>query len=182
MSEENIIRHCAPTLASIKTANMFTCPFTSRQEMLESIRAFNRRFLKKGLRVLPLRYRDGVGLIYVYRPEKLSRDLERDAAGRLLKKCGYAGCAAPACLRHLMARLDAQADFPHEIGLFLGYPPEDVDGFMHKRCAIKCAGYWKVYHNEDEARALFARYKKCSALYMKLWREGRSIERLTVAV
>lgn len=182
MSEETIIRHCAPTLASIKTANMFTCPFASRQEMLESIRAFNRRFIKKGLRILPLRYQDGLGLIYVYRPEKLSHDLQSSTAGCLLKQCGYTGCHANACLQHLMKRLNEQTDFPHEIGLFLGYPPEDVDGFMHKRCPHKCVGCWKVYHNEEAARTLFARYKKCSQLYMKLWREGRSIERLTVAV
>lgn len=97
MSEEYIIRHCAPTLASIKTANMFTCPFSSRQEMLCSLRTFNRRLLKKGLRILPLRYKDGLGLIYVYRPEKLARDLKSDVAGRILKKCGYNGCQDTAC-------------------------------------------------------------------------------------
>lgn len=182
MSEEHIIRHCAPTLASIKTANMFTFPFSSRQEMLATLRAFNRRLIKKGLRILPLRYRDGLALIYVYRPEKLARDLQSATAHRLLKKCGYSGCKAAPCLRRLMERLDEQADFPHEIGLFLGYPPEDVDGFIHRRCEAKCVGCWKVYHNEDAARVTFARYKKCSALYMKRWREGSSIERLTVAV
>ncbi len=182
MSEEIIIRHCAPTLASIKTANMFTCPFSSRQEMLCSLRAFNRRLIRKGLRILPLRYKDGLGLIYVYRPEKLARDLKSDVAGRILKKYGYNGCRDAACLRRLMERLHNQEEFPHEIGLFLGYPPEDVDSFIHKRCPHKCVGCWKVYHNEEAARVLFARYKKCFALYDKLWREGRSIERLTVAV
>ena len=33
MSEELVIRCCAPTLASLKTANMFTCRFDSLEEM-----------------------------------------------------------------------------------------------------------------------------------------------------
>ena len=43
MSEELVIRCCAPTLASIKTGNMFTCRFDSRQAMLDAVRALNRR-------------------------------------------------------------------------------------------------------------------------------------------
>ena len=182
MSEEYLIRHCAPTLASIKTGNMFTCPFPSRQAMLCSLRAFNQRFLQKGLRIVPLRYRNNVGLIYVYRPDKLTQDLSNDTASKLLHTCGYSCKNVNICLRKLMERLSAQEDFPHEIGLFLGYPPKDVDGFMHRRREAKCVGTWKVYDDVENAQKTFARYKKCSALYMKLWREGKSIERLTVAV
>ena len=74
MSEELVIRCCAPTLASIKTGNLFSCCFASRQEMLSDVRSLNNRLGNKGLRVLPMRYRDGKGLIYVYRPRRLSRD------------------------------------------------------------------------------------------------------------
>lgn len=182
MSEEYIIRYCAPTLASIKTGNMFTCPFPSRQAMICSLRAFNKRFVSKGLRIVPLRYQRGLGLIYVYRPARLSQDLKNDMAGKLLKKCGYSCKNSNCCLRRLIERLSEQGDFPHEIGLFLGYPPEDVDGFMHRHGEARCVGAWKVYGNVEDAQKLFARYRKCSALYMKLWREGRSMERLTVAV
>ena len=38
MSEEIFIRHCSPTMAGIKTANLFTSRFEDEMEMKESIR------------------------------------------------------------------------------------------------------------------------------------------------
>lgn len=180
MSEELIIRCCAPTLASLKTGNMFTHRFSSRDEMYESIRIFNRRLRQKGLSVVPLRYADGVGLIYVYRPRRLHRDLCNDQACKLLSERGYACCQPNRCVQQLRKRLSQQQDFPHEIGLFLGYPPEDVDGFIHRKGEAKYAGHWKVYGDVEAAKRTFALYKKCTSAYLRQWEKGRSIERLTV--
>ncbi len=182
MSDELVIRHCAPTLASIKTANLFSCFFSNRQEMQEHVRNLNLRLNRKGLRVLPLCFRENRGLIYVYRPDKLSKDLQNELAEKLLKNCGYSCIDENACLRKLIERLNLLSDFPHEIGLFLGYPPEDVDGFINRRNECKCCGCWKVYGDVESAQKLFARYRKCTEIYCKLCQEGRSLEKLTVAV
>ena len=181
MSDELVIRHCAPTLASLKTGSLFSSAFSSRAEMLSSVRALNERLQGKGLRVLPMRYRAGIGLIYIYRPGKLSRDLRDADASRLLRDCGYPGGNENRCIRCLIDRLNARQDFPHEIGLFLGYPPVDVEGFMRHPCDCKCSGCWKVYGDVDAAQRTFARYRKCSDLYWKLWKSGKSMEYLTVA-
>ena len=182
MPDELVIRHCAPTLASIKTGNIFSCAFSSIEELYESIRSLNRRLSGKGLRVLPLRCKDGRALIYVYRPERLARDLCDACACKLLRECGYEGCALNRCIARLVSRLRASGDFPHEIGLFLGYPPEDVEGFMHRRDEAKCTGCWKVYGDVESAQRTFARYRKCTASYMDQLSRGCAIERLTVAV
>ena len=74
-------------------------------------------------------------------------------------------------------------EFPHEVGLFLSYPPEDVKGFIdHRANDFKCAGLWKVYGNEEKARSLFAKYKKCTEIYCALWQSGSKLEQLAVAV
>ena len=182
MSDELVIRHCAPTLASIKTANLFSCFFSNRQEMQEHVRNLTLRLKGKGLRVLPLWFKENRGLIYVYRPGKLSKDLRNELAESLLKNCGYSCTDENACLRKLIERLNQLSDFPHEIGLFLGYPPEDVDGFINRRDESKCCGCWKVYGDVDSAQKLFARYRKCTEIYCKLCQEGKSLEKLTVAV
>ena len=69
------------------------------------------------------------------------------------------------------------------MGLFLSYPPEDVKGFIdHRTNNFKCAGLWKVYGDEEKARSLFAKYKKCTEIYCALWQSGSKLEQLAVAV
>lgn len=43
MSEELIIRQCAPTLAGIKTGSLFPCPYTDRKEIQNEIRMQSQR-------------------------------------------------------------------------------------------------------------------------------------------
>ena len=77
----------------------------------------------------------------------------------------------------------AEDDFPHEIGVFLGYPLGDVVGFIENRgLNCKCVGCWKVYCNEHEAVKTFERYKKCTGVYRRLYDYGRTVLQLTVAV
>lgn len=183
MSEEVIVKHCSPTLAGMKTGSLFTFPYASKQEMRKRIRHWNRLLKAKGLRVLPLRYKKGSALIYIYRPSFLSKDLEDQIASRLLHERGYECCNPDQCVIRLMERLSENEEFPHEIGLFLGYPPEDVCGFIEngaKNC--KCVGCWKVYGDEQAARSTFAKYESCTAAYFAQLAKGMSVERLTVAV
>ena len=182
MSEELLIRHCSPTLAGIKTGNLFACRFPGKAEMRECVRCWNNLLTKKGLRVLPLRFRNGRALIYLYRPARLSEDLRHGTAERILKERGYCTDTSEKCVVQLIRRLCEYEEFPHEIGLFLGYPPEDVCGFIENKAGgCKCAGCWKVYGDADAARKTFAKYKKCSGVYAALYANGTSSERLTVA-
>lgn len=181
MPDEMVVRHCAPTLASLKTGSLFVCPYAARSEMDASLRSLNQRLGGKGLRIIPLRWRDGRCMVYVYRPERLARDLSGAEAAKILHACGYGECSVSECVRRLMMRLSEGDEFPHEIGLFLGYPPEDVAGFMGHR-EPKCTGCWKVYGDVDAAQRTFARYRKCTDAYLRLHAQGRGIEWLTVAI
>ncbi|MBR4711151.1 MAG: DUF3793 family protein [Clostridia bacterium] len=181
MSNEILVRSCAPTMASLKTGNMFNCAFESREQMLRELRQLNRRLRHKGLRILPLRWREGRALLYLFRPKLLQRDLRDPLAGRILTECGYACTEANACLARLIARLRTEPDFPHEIGLFLGYPPADVDGFMHRKEACKLSGLWKVYDDAEGAVRQFARCRHCTEVYLNCLSRGFSLERLAVA-
>ena len=130
MSVDYVIQHAAPTLAGIKTGNLFPCFFSSPQAMVQDLRAINQVLVPRGLRLLPLRRDNTRVLLYLFRPAALSRDLSRGESRQLLRQAGYQDLAQHACLRELKRRLQAGGTFPHEIGLFLGYPPEDVAGFM----------------------------------------------------
>lgn len=178
MLEEYLIAHCAPTLANLKTASLFRCP---REALcrLESCRA---ALAGKGIRLTVLSCTQTHALVYVYRPSRLAADLARPGAGQLLRPYGYTSLELRPALAQLRSRLAGDGEFPHEIGAFLGYPLEDVAGFIQNRgknCC--CVGCWKVYCNECEARRTFARLHKCREVYGRLWRQGRSLPQLTVA-
>ena len=70
----------------------------------------------------------------------------------------------------------------HEIGLFLGYPLEDVQGFI-ENCGknYRLCGCWKVYGDPQAALRCFARYEKCARVYLQCYQNGHSLSRLTVA-
>lgn len=81
----------------------------------------------------------------------------------LLSYFGYsADSSAEEYLHRLGVRLSENGTFPHEIGVFLDYPLEDVIGFMENKGAnYKLCGCWKVYGNANKARRTFANYDKC---------------------
>ena len=89
MSEDLLIRHCSPTLAGIKTGNLFSCACPSRKDLTRDLCRLNKKLVPKGIRVLPLRVRKGRALIYAYRPNALESDLTDQRARALLLKYGY---------------------------------------------------------------------------------------------
>ena len=120
-----LIRYCSPTLAGIKTGNLFSLR-TGGEDITPEIRELNRLLVKKGLRLLPLRKTEKSTLIYIYRPEMLREDLAHPEAASILEEKGYP-CGNPNfCVVALIRHLVSDESFPHEIGLFLGDPPHDV--------------------------------------------------------
>ena len=115
MSEELVIRQAAPTLAGIKTGSLFPCPCEDKAALLAEIRAFNRRYQARGLCLLPLRFTKGKALLYLYRPAALQRDLDSDAAAKLLAGAGYPCGSCGGCVAALVRRMRSSAEFPHEV-------------------------------------------------------------------
>ncbi len=181
MSEETVILHCSPTMAGLKTGSLFACPVRDRRALDESVREMNRRLVPRGLRLLPVYCSDHRALLYMYRPRRLKEDLKNGKAREILLKRHYPAENADQCVAELVRRLQTDADFPHEVGLFLGYPPEDVDGFLrHGAREAKCVGTWKVYGDAEQARKTFALYKKCTRLYCRAYGKHHSFEKLLV--
>ena len=183
MSNDLLVQCCAPTLAGIKTGNLFTCPFDSRKELADDLRMLNRKLSASGLRILPLRYSADKALLYLFRPSHLQRDLRDKSAREILDEAGYQGLKTEQCIVRLIQRLRSCGDFPHEIGLFLSYPPEDVKGFIDNKAQnYKFIGYWKVYGDEEKARKTFSRYRKCTDSYCRSLRAGYDLAQLAVAI
>lgn len=133
-----------------------------------------------GLRIEILCECEKYFLVFLYRAEALAEHLDCLAIRAFLNRYGYPNQASlRECLDTLKKHFGARHIFPHEIGVFLGYPLEDVVGFIRnggEKC--KCCGYWKVYGNEQNSRDLFARYDKCKHYFENKRAEGYSIEEI----
>lgn len=180
--EQLLIEHCSPTLAGLKTASMFNARYSCADQLKMQLAQLKSELSIRGISLLVLRQSPGRALVYVFRKARLQADLQQRGVPSLLKKCGYTSTDVDSALHTLISRLAAQHGFPHEIGLFLGYPLGDVQGFIsNKGKNCKCCGCWKVYCDVNEAMRHFARFKKCKGIYLRLWQQGRSVLQLTVA-
>ena len=124
-------------------------------------------------------------LVYVYRESRLREVLADENVRAFLAQEGYTLSEDGDCeplLRQMARRLCCEAEFPHEIGVFLGYPLTDVVGFIENQGRnFTCCGCWKAYGDRDAAERLFAQLNKCTKVYLRLFHSGTPIFRLAVA-
>ncbi|MBP3700900.1 MAG: DUF3793 family protein [Lachnospiraceae bacterium] len=180
--ERHLIEYCAPTLASLKTGNLFWIEYYSEEKLESSLTSLGELLTDKGVSVEVLRQKNDRVLVYVYRHKRLCQDLNKPGVAEFLQTCGYEEITVEYALERLKRRIARQGGFPHEIGLFLSYPLGDVIGFIENRGQnCKCVGCWKVYCDECEAQKTFARFDKCCQVYKRLFQQGLSLWQLTVA-
>ena len=84
-----MVEYCAPTLASLKTANLFNCKYEKETELLESITYWNKQMSKKGIRIIVLRKKDQKALIYVCRLSELDKTFKNKETIQFLFQYGY---------------------------------------------------------------------------------------------
>lgn len=180
--EEELIRHCAATLAGHKCGSLFFCQKEGETALGDNLRSANAQLEEKGVRACLLREGTRGGLVYVYRPAMLEGRLRDTEVRVFLAGQGYCDPSAQECLRTLSAHMACGEEFPHEIGVFLDYPLSDVMAFIENggdHC--QCVGCWKVYSNVEQAQRLFALYRKCRDVYLRCYARGFSVSRLTIA-
>lgn len=182
--ERNLVAYCAPTLAGIKTGGLFRVQRCACMDVYGQVGFWDRELSSRGVRLMALNRDQNGALIYAYRPAKLEKDLSSPAVRAFLNDCGYTRPdSTAAALMTLSRRIRARNGFPHEIGLFLSYPLEDVVGFIqHNGRNFTLCGCWKVYGDACYAARCFARYKKCAQIYLRQFEMGWSIKQLTIAV
>ena len=177
--EKYLVEQCAPTLASLKTGSLFGVIEDDAGELTRQVAEWQAQLAPKGLILTILRYRRGRALIYMGRLSQLKRDLACPGAEELLRSCGYEHENTEDILRQLRRRVCTCESFPHEIGLFLGYPVEDVVGFMENRgknYLYSC--YWKVYSDVERAKAWCSQWERVRDGLVKVVDSGVSISEM----
>ena len=136
--ETSFVTQCAPVLAGLKVANLFRWVEPDANAMHAMAERWAAELKPKGVTVsiikeCPVTH---AYLVYVYRAKNLEENLRQPDVQQYLLREGYPQGGLQECLDHLSQRLCCEAEFPHEIGVFLGYPLEDVVGFVANKGKI----------------------------------------------
>lgn len=174
--DETLIRCSAPSLCGIKPASLFSLRRECLAEGWEKLRRWRGDFMKAGRYLVPVKKDGGRFLMFVFDRSLLEKIICGEENSSYLGKKGYPlGNGLDGILSELLHRLAFSPSFPHEIGLFLGYPLCDVVGFEKDRFACKFSGLWKVYGNLREAERKMKMYRLCSESCMRMLWSGLSV-------
>ena len=150
-----VVTQCAPVLKGVKISNLITM----KPGGWHKIRAY----LKKSRIICIPLYADAEKeVLFLYRYEQLERHLKNREVREFLRSCGY--------------------EFPHELGVLLGYPVGDVQGFIDNRGENSLTSrYWKVYQNPKEAEKIFDLYDRVKEQALKEIMCGRTLSHVAVS-
>ncbi|WP_462392054.1 DUF3793 family protein [Clostridium cadaveris] len=119
-----------------------------------------RKFIDNiGLNYIVLREDLNSAILLIYNAEILKSYLFTEKSYQFLTGIGY---SLDQDLESYLSKLKERYSLyhcPHELGIFLGYPINDVKDFMKctsKQCLM--CGYWKVYNDVDYAVKVFEKY------------------------
>lgn len=182
MFDSCLVRQCAPTLAGVKVGNLFCIDVVDKALLREVLAHWNNALNPKGVFVCIVAGKNGRSFIYVYRKSALSSLAYSSAVQAFLRDFGYKAFDIESLLNSFQLRLSSSLSFPHEVGIFLGYPLDDVRDFIaYEGRDYKCIGCWKVYNDVKNSTHIFEVYKKCKQVLWNKFEQGISLDRLTVA-
>lgn len=163
----HLMLECSETLAGIKPASLVSLVNRQRscgrnlyhlwQEHHDQLPAS-----LPLLRFAVLQKSERAVLLFCYHPEQLETHLAHSGIRVLLGKAGYDTTRDSAgLLDELSRRIESRASFPHEIGLFIGYPAKDVAAFMGMvKLPFTCQGPWKIFGNPEKSLCLAGSFRR----------------------
>mgnify|MGYP005945215475 FL=1 len=174
-----VVTQCAPVLKGVKISNLITMKPGGWRKI--------RAYLKKSRIICIPLYADAEKeVLFLYRYEQLERHLKNREVREFLRGCGYESFEVASVLVRLRRRYQLYAgiskEFPHELGVLLGYPVGDVQGFIDNRGENSLTSrYWKVYQNPKEAEKIFDLYDRVKEQALKEIMCGRTLSHVAVS-
>ncbi len=166
-------RNCGLAMAGVKTGNLMCCKVEDYLGIYDEINRLAKSLESAGIQIRILKDNGNHMLILVFRTKALEEILLKKEFQKVLRSLGYEKPEdLEYCLKRLASRCYDKNNFPHEIGVFLGYPVEDILGFIESPKDFLYSGMWKVYHNVEEKITLFEKYKKCTNSIVKKMENG----------
>lgn len=171
--ETQLALQCAPLIVGLKMSNLLIIENNNLYEVTKILK-------DSSISCFALSENAERSMLLLYNVEKLTAYLLEDNVKRFLEECGYKEISLMEIFEVFRFRYQKyESDnekFPHEMGVLLGYPIEDVEGFIENEGKnFLYAGYWKVYANLSLKIQLFRKFEAAKETLIQLVSIGLSI-------
>lgn len=171
--ETQLAMQCAPVIMGLKISNLLIIPNENIEKVREILDGSN-------LSSQILLEKEEKSIFLVYRLDCLRQYLSQEKIKNLLRQLGYRKMDLEELFSVFIRRYAGygrnRGKFPHEMGLLLGYPIEDVMGFIENNGKnFLYTGYWKVYENIGEKIHLFREFEIAKETLVQLIAMGVSM-------
>lgn len=171
--EMQLALQCAPLLTGIKVSNLLIVNCCNKNSVIDM-------FDKSMISHYVLHETKEKVIFLLYRKENLQEYLNRQEVNILMTQYGYESQKLLKVLKRFSMKycyyMNYRGEFPHEMGLILGYPVDDVKGFIdNEGKEFLYTGYWKVYSDLHKTIEVFEKYNKAKELLIQLVKQGMSI-------
>lgn len=177
-SKYQLALQCSPVLTGIKISNLLIIPNSQVSVVCSTFR--NTQISTS----IFLRSNDKTTML-VYNKKFVEGYIRELKVSQFLKSFGYENLNLCSILVELRLRYtnykETGTNFPHELGVLLGYPICDVISFIENQGKNSLyTGYWKVYHNVEETKGIFLMYNKSREYVIKRLASGTSIQNILI--
>ncbi|KGM96332.1 hypothetical protein Z968_06795 [Clostridium novyi A str. 4552] len=174
-----IIYSIAPTLAGEKVSSLVNFNKTRKRDLYSSWIKYKEQIIEiLNIDYFELKKTDDMCVVLFYNSDQLTEILSNEKNQKFLSRFDYSNFDSNLeCLEILSYRYENLC--PHEIGIFLGYPLEDVKDFVecpNKQCLL--LGYWKVYNDIKDAQIKFNKFNSIKDRVVYLTVQGTEPSRI----
>ena len=163
----HLMLECSEVLAGIKPANLLSLVNRPRSCGRNLYQLWQTHYNELSTRLADINFkvlqtRDRSMLLFCFNPELLDRHLSHSGIRVILARAGYDTTQdSIALLAEMCSRIENSDAFPHEIGLFIGYPAKDVAAFMGMvNLPYACQGPWKIYGEPSQSLCLANSFRR----------------------
>ncbi len=171
--EITIANHCAPVLCGIKSSNMICVNRHEANSICKVCRETN-------LSTTCLFENCQKSVLLLYNRLMMEQTMNEFKNKEFLENQGYETLEVIDVLHEVSKRFTSykqnEAEFPHELGILLGYPVWDVIGFIENK-GENClyTGYWKVYYELSKAIVTFHQYDNARKKVLNKIKQGNTL-------
>lgn len=170
--QEYIKKFLMYTTSPVVSGHKPSCTVTFSKEgknLYENWKSYCEEFKEHtGLKYINLIENETIIVTLIYNENSLKGCIYKNNTREFLSNLGYFKLDNINDILGTLKERYSVCNCPHELGIFLGIPLNDVKDFMHcsKKKCLMC-GYWKVYNDFHKSKDTFMKYDEIKMYAMK---------------